>query len=95
MKLTLKVTLTDGNAYEVTTNLFTIIAMERKFKIRASELANGIAMEHLAFLAYECCKQHDIIVPIVFDDYIKSIESIDVVSDEPTNPTLEAPTPDH
>jgi hypothetical protein len=95
MKITLKVTHIDGDAYQVTTNLFTIVAMERKFKIKASDLATGIAMEQLAFLAFESCKQSGAaIVPVAFDDYIKLIESIDVVSDEPTNPTLEAPTPD-
>jgi hypothetical protein len=95
MKITLKVTHIDGDAYQVTTNLFTIVALERKFKIKASELATGIGMEHLAFLAFESCKQSNITVPIVFDDYVKLIDSIDVVSDEPTNPTSEAPTPDH
>lgn len=95
MKITLKVTHIDGDAYQVTTNLFTIVALERKFKIKASDLATGIAMEHLAFLAFECCKQSDRVVPVVFDDYIKTIESITVVSDEPTNPTHEAPTHDH
>ena len=95
MKITLKVTHIDGDAYEVTTNLFSIVALERKFKIKASELATGIGMEHLAFLAFESCKQNNIVVPVVFDDYIRSIDQIDVVSDEPTNPTSEAPTPDH
>jgi len=95
MKITLKVTHIDGDAYQVTTNLFTIVALERKFKIKASELATGIGMEHLAFLAFESCKQSDRVVPIVFDDYVKLIDSITVVSDEPTNPTSEAPTPDH
>jgi len=95
MKITLKVTHIDGDAYQVTTNLFTIVALERKFKIKASELATGIGMEHLAFLAFESCKQSERIVPIVFDDYVKLIDSITVVSDEPTNPTNEAPIPDH
>jgi len=95
MKITLKVTHIDGDAYQVTTNLFSIVALERKFKIKASELATGIGMEHLAFLAFESCKQNNIVVPVVFDDYVRLIDSIDVVSDEPTNPTSEAPTPDH
>jgi len=93
MKITLKVTQTDGDVYQLTTNLFTIVAMERKFKIKASELATGIAMEQLAFLAYESCKQSGtVVVPVVFDDYIKLIDAIEVVSEEPTNPTHEAPT---
>ena len=31
MKITLKVEQQDGQAYEVTTNLFSIVALERKF----------------------------------------------------------------
>lgn len=86
MQLTIKVIPNEGDAYEVQTNLFTIVALERKFKIRASDLAQGIAIEHLAYLAYEACKQHDIVVPIVFDDYLKSLVKIEVVSND-ANPT--------
>ena len=93
MQLTLKVTPNEGAQYEVKTNLFTIVALERKFKIRASELAQGIAMEHLAYLAYESCKQHDIVVPIVFDDYVKQLSAIEVVADE-GNPTEAEVTPE-
>lgn len=90
MKITLGITQTDGQKYRVTTNLFTVVAMERKFKIKASDLAQGIALEQLAFLAFESCKQQDIVVPVVFDDYLKIIDSIDIVSEEPVNPSKEA-----
>ena len=90
MKLTLEVTPAEGDKYQVTTNLYTIIQMERKFKIRASDLASGIAMEQLAFLAFEACKQSGVTVPAVFDDYLKRLEAVEVVSNEPTNPTEEA-----
>lgn len=94
MQLKLKVTPLDGMPYEVETNLFTIVALERKFKIRASELSQGIALEHLAFLAYESCKQREITVPIVFDDYLKQITKIEV-SGEDSNPTNAEVTTDH
>jgi len=87
MKITLAVEQIDGLTYEVTTNLFSIVALERKFKIRASDLASGVAMEHLAYLAYEGAKQNNITVPVVFDDYIKKLVSVEVVGEEPTNPT--------
>jgi len=95
MKITLHVQQNDGQEYEVTTNLFTVVAMERKFKIKASDLAQGIALEHLAFLAYESCKQHSISTPAVFDDYLKKLENIEIVSEEPVNPSVEAATPDN
>lgn len=87
MQLTLKVTPNEGDAYEVVTNLFTIVALERRFKVRASDLANGIAMEHLAFLAYEAAKQSGVTVPAVFDDYIKRLQAVEVVGTGSENPT--------
>jgi|TARA_R110000823_G_scaffold226016_1_gene353772 hypothetical protein len=94
MQLTLKVT-TDETTYEVKTNLYVIIAWERKFKQKASNLATGVGLEDLAFMAFESCKLNSIPVPAVFDDYIKRLVNIEVVTDEPTNPTDEAPTPVH
>jgi hypothetical protein len=93
MQLTLKVT-TDQTTYEVKTNLYVIIAWERKFKQKASNLASGVGLEDLAFMAFESCKVNGISVPAVFDDYVKRLVSIEVVTDEPTNPTNEAPTHD-
>jgi hypothetical protein len=61
------------------------VALERKFKIRASELSSGVAMEHLAFLAFEGAKQNGITVPAVFDDYIKRLVSVDVVGEDAAN----------
>ena len=87
MQLTLKVTPNEGDAYEVVTNLFTIVALERRFKVRASDLANGIAMEHLAFLAYEAAKSSGVTVPAVFDDYIKRLQAVEVVGTGSENPT--------
>jgi hypothetical protein len=94
MQLTLKVT-TDQTTYEVKTNLYVIIAWERKFKQKASNLATGVGLEDLAFMAFESCKIHGITTPAVFDDYVKRLVAIEVISDEPTNPTDEAPIHDH
>ena len=94
MQLTLKVT-TDQTTYEVKTNLYVIIAWERKFKQKASNLATGVGLEDLAFMAFESCKVHGIPTKAIFDDYVKTLVAIEVVSDEPTNPTDEAPTHDH
>lgn len=95
MKITMRVQQNDGQEYEVTTNLFTVVAMERKFKIKASDLAQGIALEHLAFLAYESCKLSSIPVPLSFDDYLKKLDGIDVVGQETENPSVEAATQDN
>jgi len=91
MKLTLRVDQGDG-PIEVTTNLFTIVAWERKFKTKASNIANGIGMEDLAFMAHTALQQNGVVVPIVVDDFIKKIVLLEVVGNELENPTEGATT---
>ena len=82
MKIQLRITPNEGEPYELETNLFVIVAWERKFKQKASTLANGIGIEDLAFMAYECCKQQNIPVPVSFDQYIMKVNSVEVVGQE-------------
>ena len=91
MKLTLRVDQGDG-PIEVTTNLYTIVAWERRYKTKASNIANGIGMEDLAFLAHTALQQIGVVVPIVLDDFIKKIVTLEVVDNETENPTVEATT---
>jgi hypothetical protein len=85
MKLTLKVETAD-NTYEVVTNLFVIVMWERKYKRKASEMAAGIGVEDLAFMAYEASKINKIVVPSEFDTFIKNLVNIEVVDTEAANP---------
>jgi hypothetical protein len=55
-------------------------------------MANGIGIEDLAFLCWAACQTHGIVVPIVFDDFIKKLVSLDIVSEETDRPFSEAPT---
>ena len=91
MKVKLKVDTGEG-PYEVTTNLWVITQWERKYKRHASEMSQGIGIEDMAFWAYEASKLAGIVVPVVFDDFIKKLESVEVVSEEPENPIQAAPT---
>lgn len=91
MKLTLRVDQGDG-PMEVTTNLFTIVAWERRFKTKASNIANGIGLEDLAFLAHTALQQIGVVVPIVLDDFIKKVIVLEVVDDVPENPIDKATT---
>jgi hypothetical protein len=86
MKLTLKVETTE-TTYEVVTNLFVIVMWERKYKRKASEMAAGIGVEDLAFMAYEASKLNKIVVPSEFDTFVKSLVNIDVLNTEAPNPT--------
>ena len=56
MKIRLQVTPIEGDPYEVETNLFVVVAWERKFKRQASSLGNGIGAEDLAFFAFESAR---------------------------------------
>jgi hypothetical protein len=92
MKLSIKVETAEAGAYTVTTDLICIVNWERKFRTKASKLAEGIGMEDLAFLAFEAAKRAGIETPVVFDDYLKTILDIEVVSEETETPTQGAPT---
>jgi hypothetical protein len=85
MKLHLRLDIGNG-PMDLETNLMVIILWERKFKRKASDMANGIGMEDLAFMAYECCKINDVIVPVIFDDFLRRIVDLEVVSEETVNP---------
>ena len=91
MKLTLRVDQGDG-PMEISTNLFTIGAWERKFKTKASKIAEGIGMEDLAFMAHTALQQNGVIVPVILDDFIKKIVLLEVVDTEHENPTVEVNT---
>lgn len=83
MKLTLQVTETGKEPYQVTTTLSVMVAWERKFKRKASELASGnVGIEDLAFMAYEASKISGVAVPPAFDGYLARLEDIDVVGDD-------------
>ena len=91
MKLTLRYNLHGADPVEVTTNLANVVAWERRFKRKASDMATGAGVEDLLFLAFEASKTAKIVVPAAFDDFVAKVDNLDVVQEEPVNPTLAAP----
>lgn len=91
MKLSLKVDIGDGPVF-VETNLYITVLWERKFKRKASDLANGVGAEDLAFMAHEAMKQAKLPCPMMLDDFIKKLVVLEVADQENANPTHEAPT---
>lgn len=92
MNLTLRYDIGEGPV-EVSTNLYVLVAWERRFKRKASEMAIAIGMEDLAFMAWEASKQKGIVVPSEFDTFLKKqVGTVDVVGDEESNPTQAGPT---
>ena len=95
MQLRLKVQRTNEDAYEVTTSLAVIVAWERRFKRRASDLGAGVGMEDLAFMAYDASQRANIVVPATFDLFINDIELLEVVDSESQSFTEPAPSGDN
>jgi hypothetical protein len=82
MKLTLKLNMTDGQELDLTAVVPDFIAWERYSKRRMSDLANGIGMEDMAYLAYSVLKRSgENVKP--FDGWINSVELIEPIEDDP------------
>jgi len=79
MQLTLRAVFKDGASYDVQTNLMTIVLWERKYRRKASDIANGIGVEDLAFMCYEASRLNGITVPSSLDAFITSLTNIEVV----------------
>jgi len=94
MKITIRYTR-KGEVQEVTTTLGTIVAWERKFKRKASDMGNGMGIEDIAFLAFEASKTHKVVVPASFDEFLNQLDNIEVVTEETENPTPAALTDEH
>ena len=88
MQLTLKVTFAD-HTETVTTTLATIVAWERKYKRKASQISDGgIGIEDLSYMAYEASRAQGITVPATLDNYIASLQNLEVV--EANDPKVDA-----
>jgi hypothetical protein len=88
MQLTLKATFNDDTQVTVSTNLMTIVAWERKYKRKVSQIAEGLGIEDLAFMAYEASRTSGVTVPAQLDEYIKSLKNLEVV--EQNSPKADA-----
>ena len=91
MKLTIRIDIGEGPV-DVETNLFVTVLWERKYKRKASDLAQGVGAEDLAFMAHEAMKLAKINVPMMLDDFIRKIVTLEVVETQSANPTREAPS---
>jgi hypothetical protein len=91
MKLTIRIDIGAG-PIDVETNLYITVLWERKYKRKASDLAQGVGAEDLAFMAYEALKVAKVTVPATLDDFLKKIVTLEVVEASGANPTQEAPT---
>ena len=89
MKLTIRFDIGQGPA-QITTTLATLVAWERRFKMKASDLAENFGMEDMAFMAWYTAKvqtEHGQTIPVEFDSFVNKLVEIEIVSTESSNPT--------
>jgi len=94
MKLTIRFDIGFGPA-TITTTLATLVAWERKFKMKTSDLADNFGMEDMAFMAWHSAKSqtdHGQSIPVEFDSFVNKLVEIEIVSSGNANPTKAAPT---
>lgn len=85
MKIRLRVDWGNG-AHEVTTKPSTVIALERRFHVKATQLAtDGIGYEHLAFLAHEGLRSTGTVVP-PFNEFCDKLEDLQVLGEDDSAP---------
>ena len=82
MKITLEVKTTEGEETILTALVPDFIIWERHSKRKISDLASGIGMEDLAFLAYSVLKRNGTILK-PFDVWINSVENIEPIEEAP------------
>jgi len=90
MEIRIRVKLTDSE-YVVSTSLFMIVQLERHYKTSASELATGMSLEQLGYLAW-LASQADHNPPVRLDDFLRNVVNLTVVdAEEDEDPTPGAP----
>jgi len=89
MKLTIRFDIGQGPA-TITTTLATLVAWERRFKMKTSDLADNFGMEDMAFMAWYTAKiqtEHGQTIPVEFDSFVNKLVEIEIVSTASANPT--------
>jgi hypothetical protein len=82
MKLTIRFDIGYGYA-TITTTLATLVAWERKFKMKTSDLADNFGMEDMAFMAWHSSKsqtEHGQSIPVEFESFINKLVNIEIVN---------------
>jgi len=84
MKLTIRFDIGYGPA-TITTTLATLVAWERKFKMKTSDLADNFGMEDMAFMAWHSAKvqtDHGQSIPVEFDSFVNKLIDIEIVNSD-------------
>lgn len=77
---------TGNGARQLHATMWAVVQWERKFKVKASDMAKSMGIEDLAYLAYCSEQAAGNTVPAMFDDYVKKLKSLKILSAEEENP---------
>lgn len=91
VNITYRVVLKDGT-FEVETTFDAWCSWEDKFNRSRVDPAYTLKLRDHAFVIWRSCMARGITVPINFEDFLKKIDTIDVVSEKKARPTKPAPT---
>lgn len=92
MRLDLTYKLADGTVDTVTAVPFVIVQWERRYKTKASALADGAGLEDMLYLAYEAARFAGRNVPAAFDDFARQVIEIGSGEAVEASPTSAAAT---
>lgn len=76
MQAGIRFQMVDGQVLETEAIVPDFIALERKYKIRTSDLASGVSVEHLCFLGWSSLSRRGE-APGGFDDFVARIASVE------------------
>lgn len=79
MRAGVKVTYTDDRTSETVAIVADFVAWERKFKRKASDLASGVAVEDLAFLAWSAFRRQGE-VATDFDTFLNTLAEVEMTA---------------
>lgn len=77
MRAGVKVVLTDGSTMEAAAVVPDFVAWERKYRRKASDLAAGVAVEDLAFLAWSALRRKGE-VSTDFDTFLDTLAEVEM-----------------
>lgn len=81
MKIKFNITDTNGEEMDVTAIVPDFVAWERHSKRKTSDLATGVGMEDMAYLAHAALKRSgENVKP--FDGWVQNIATIEMLDDE-------------
>ena len=73
---------TADDSWTVRPTVGTFVRFERQFDVAIGELASGIALQHVAWLAWEASRHQGRNVPATFDAFIDQVTNLAVEADD-------------